>query len=300
MKKLLLSSLAVCGMLFSASAQNFTNGATGYTIDYAGTMGASKASCLDNLNPFGGAGYQFGGGNISGTPSLVKNGSDIYLNIKTGSATIDTAAAPGFFDIYSSQSGSCNSMRGDVVGINMTSNGKVSIYAKSDVNKAGIRIYLGSSTGGFPTNTFGSVTSIIWDLQLTTSYAVYTMDLSGTPWTSYWNSWADKNNVNMIGYTMLTPNANYYIKDIALGTDAPLNITGVDNAVLPSNVTYYPNPSNSNITVSNMDVTSLKLMNLSGSVVRETSNSSVSVEGLNPGMYFLQINGYKPVKVTVE
>lgn len=79
------------------------------------------------------------------------------------------------------------------------------------------------------------------------------------------------------------------------------SVAGNTASVLPTSVNYYPNPSNSVIKVDNMDVTSLKLLNSNGAFVKEVSGASqISVEGLNPGLYFLQINDFKPVKVTVE
>lgn len=311
MKKNLLTVFAVCGMLFSASAQDFENGDKGFVVDYTGTD-ADFASCLSDQPLPSAGGYQYAGGNladntketdpdpVNGSPVLADHSGDIYLSFIAG-ASAPATTDPFYLDIYTSQSGACKAMRNDgAIGIDLTNNAKVQIVARASADDAVLRIYLASSTGAFPTNTFntGSGASIVREVKLTKSFTTYTVNLTDVAAdATTWSAWSGKSKVNMLGFTLGTANATYDIQSVTLGD---LVVTSTNAAVLPSTVKFGPNPSDSYINVNGIEVSTLKVLDMNGSVIRTSNTSSVEVAGLTSGLYFLQVNGFKPVKVMVK
>jgi len=224
-------------------------------------------------------------------PTFASNGYTLTFTPDANAIKIDVAAnRTDYFSHWKFTTGNCSSTSIDISAVSTV---KIRVRAKASAATTLFAELNGTVNNQLARNGQEEAKNI------TTDWAIYEYTitqfgtLDKTQISGFSVGVGDLANAYTVWIDWIEVNASSQVTDNAV-------VAGVGQATLPSSVNYFPNPSNSNIKVENMDVTSLKLMNLSGSVVRETSNSSVSVEGLNPGMYFLQINGYKPVKVTVE
>lgn len=293
MKKSILS-LAMLLATSSAFSQVFTNGDNGYTQSF----GTEGTSCLKNIG--GTAGYQFPGGNVS---SVAGTANEITV---TANATLNTSAgydSPALLDFYYTNDPNCVSMRGDAVGVDISSTGgapQLIVRAKASVDGVTVQFHVGSSPdGNYPSQTTASllVPTGQTEKTLTTSYVDYIVDFSSSQWDAAPVS-TRKDLINMWGIMFLQTNstnagASVMIESLKIGTTT----TGTSSAtVVNDQVSLFPNPANGSfnvdITAMNVESASVKVMNANGTVVKELTASdvtSVSTEGLTKGIYMVQV-----------
>ncbi len=303
MKKVLLS-IAALMVTSSVFAQSFTNGDAEFTESF----GATGTSCLKN---FSNAGYQFADGNI------LSAGNTTNEITVTAVASVQAGLAPGLFDFYyTNSSDNCVSMRTANVGVDMTGGTPyIIVRAKSSIAGASVQFHLASAPNAYPSATTASVAvpTAQTEKTLTTSYAYYVVNFSGTEWNGL--SAAFRQKVNMWGLLIpgdnaLNNNAVITIDKIYIGSSLA---TGNNNAnVVNDQVTLSPNPASTSFNVdmtamNNSEAASVKVLNSNGVVVKEftTNNNSelVYTEGLNKGIYLVQVTSANKIatkKVVVE
>ena len=302
MKKSILS----IAMLFASSvafSQAFTDGASGYTQSF----GTSGTSCLKG---FTNGGYQWADGNVS---SASNTANEITIN---AAATPSGTPATSGFDLYYTNGANCDPMRATSIGVDMSVAGreKMLVRAKASVAGATVQFHLLSSLNAYPQNTTANLGVQVAQTQkvLTTSYADYLIDFAGTEWNAASASF--KSTINTWGVIIPSDNPTknngvvIMIESIKLGTAAVLatsSATEVNNEV-----NVFPNPAkgafNVDVTAMNVESALVKVMNANGSVVKElnvSGVSSISTEGLNAGIYMIQVTSENKVankKVVVQ
>jgi hypothetical protein len=211
--------------------------------------------------------------------------------IISSSSTINTSATPGWNGFLYNDGVYCNFIR-NVGGVDLSSpgDGKLSIIAKASTEGAVLHLYLGttgsvdwmpaSSTYDYP---------IIAEFTLTTSYASYTFDYEAAN-AIEWTAWAGKSTVNQWGFDPQTPNTDFYIQEITIGTIP----TPTNNAIDNNAINIYPNPASIEVTIDfiGMDLNGAvaKLINANGVIVFEGPiGSTLPIAGYNKGIYMLQV-----------
>jgi len=318
MKKILLSAVALLAVVQFSNAQNVST----YTVDYASGTDLtclSGAAIQSGVNPSGAA-Y----GNAARIPTYGYDfAANAALTFTVTSATPSGAADPVWFDLYykkgaAGPSQTCNAFSVDDDNLDMSTNKKVCIIAKSSVagSKFGVDLW-SKTTGGQPwvansatyTVTGGPIVKEVGPL--TTSYAAYEIDF-GTE--ALYNSWANKNTIQGFGLNSTTvfDGATISIQRIILGNTATCALTsGTSSAnVVNDQVTLFPNPAkgsfNVDVTAMNVESALVKVMNSNGTVVKEFTAAdvtSVSTEGMVKGIYLVQVTSGNKVankKVVVE
>ena len=303
MKKSILS----IAMLFASSfafSQTFFNGASSYTQSF----GTSGTSCLKG---FTNGGYQWADGNVS---SASNTANEITVN---ANATPSGTPATSGFDLYYTNGANCDPMRTSSIGVDMSVAGreKMVVRAKASVAGATVQFHLLSSLNAYPQNTTANLGVPVAQTQkvLTTSYADYLIDFAGPEWNAASASF--KSTINTWGVIIPSDNPTknngvvIMIESIKLGTAAVL--TGTTSAtVVNEQVNVFPNPAkgafNVDVTAMNVESALVKVMNANGSVVKElnvSGVSSISTEGLNAGIYMIQVTSENKVankKVVVQ
>lgn len=186
---------------FKLSAQTFSDGDTGFALDYS-------TNCLSSLNN---SGFAFIGGNVSSTPTY--ESSTGLIKILTSNPAGPTNA--GFFDLYyvtgTGPSASCTSMENgsNTVSVNLMLNSKVVIYAKASV-PTDVNVCLAyTSNYIYPTAINNSLDNVpLKTISLTTDMEAYELDFS---------DWTGRGQVNLIGFVFRTPNSTVYIDRIIFG-----------------------------------------------------------------------------------
>jgi hypothetical protein len=301
MKKTILSM----AMLFASSAafsQAFTNGNTGFTQ----SLGTGGTSCL---SAFTNGGYQWADGNVA---SASNNANEFTI---TAVAVPSGTPATSGFDFYYTGAG-CDPMRTTSIGVDMSGagNAKMRVRAKASVAGATVQFHVLSSLNAYPQNTTANlgVPTSQTQVTLTTSYADYTIDFSGSAWDA--GSASFRQTINTWGVIIPSDNPTFNngvvinIESIKVGSDV-INSNSSAN-VVNEQVNLFPNPAKSsfNVDITAMQVESalVKVMNANGTVVKELTASdvtTVSTEGLVKGIYLVQVTSGNKVankKVVVE
>jgi hypothetical protein len=300
MKKSILS----IAMVFATSAafsQAFTDGATTFTESF----GTGGTSCLAG---FTNGGYQWADGNVA---SASNSANEITI---TAAAVPASGVATSGFDFYYTNGANCDPMRTTSIGADLsgTGNAKMLVRAKASVSGATVQFHLASALNAYPQATTASLGVLVAQTEktLTTSYADYVVDFSGSEWNA--GSASFKSTINTWGVLIPSGNANnngvvISIERIVIGS----GVSGTSSAtVVNEQVNVFPNPAkgsfNVDVTAMNVESALVKVMNASGSVVKElnvSGVSSISTEGLNAGIYMIQVTADNKVankKVVVQ
>ncbi len=293
----------------TATFAQFTPGDIAFTQD----MGATGTNCAVNSTaPL--LGQLVTGGNQTGNTFNV---TDLVYEYTSKASVNAAGASPGWYGfLYKNSSDICSNIL-DEGGVDMshTADQKLLVRAKASNDGAVLRIYLGSVPpansypNNFSTYNLGDGSSIIWTINLTTSFADYTYDYSQySAFTTIWT--AGNTSVNALGLDGLTASTVYQIEKFEVGAGV---VTANTAATQVNNqVALFPNPAKGSF---NLDMTAMnntedatvKVLNTNGQLVKEFTTSSatpsVSTEGMNKGIYMVQVTSANKVatkKVVVE
>ncbi len=219
MKNYAVLLMVMLGMSIHSFGQVFHNGDYYHSVDY------TDGECAKNYT------------------AVITYGENINddAHIQSGKltfsspSTVITDGCPSWFGVPVQQfeNGSCMLMS-NFGGVDMTpvGRGKVSLVAHSNVNGAKLDIYIGykNSTDDFPQSStwYTGSGTVKYEIVLTTTPTTYTFDYEGANPT-VWSGWADKDKVNVIGYTPATADAEYYIEEFSLSTFIIVRLSGNEN-----------------------------------------------------------------------
>ena len=314
MKKQLLTLAALFAITTGASAQTFVNGSQSYELNYV--TGGTNQTCFANFAGSNG-GIAFSGGNVNNV-AYANNGATPIPSYTamtwTGKATApDFNVVAPYYMFLSEVTGmgntaQCVNMSDQAAipsgydAINMTTQSKVQITAKSSVAGTVLRFSLAYAEAGYPIKTSYSDLAAPVTVTLGTSYATYTLDFS---------TWTNRGAVNMYGFIIENAGSPVIsITDLKFGGSVVLANNNAN--VVNDQVSLFPNPAKGSFNVdmtamNNSDAASVKIMNANGLIVKEfsTNNSTelVSTEDMNKGIYLVQITSGNKIatkKVVVE
>jgi hypothetical protein len=214
-------------------------------------------TCPSNHNPLA---YQ--GGNIL-SADIVNSPDGKYLKLVSG-PSIDTNVVPAYFDIYGLlNKGSdlvCTSTRIENFGLDLSNFGQFEFKIKASINYAGFRGWLASSSGNpapgestYQTDPNNSNSEFLVQSGANTSLTDIHFNLdSNTP---VWKDWSLRFNVNMFGFTALTPNTEYDLYEININYPVVSRLAFYDclgpgavmNETLKDKIKIYPLPASENI-----------------------------------------------------
>lgn len=213
-KKLLFT--AVLGMTVMTSQAQLNATGDGFTLDNSNNTSQCHLSGSANNGGIGAQGHTI----VHATDFLQATSGPLRL---TSQATF-AGGSPTWFSFPVVSGAACKSLYDDAKGIDMSSNGKVTITAKSSVVGAVLNFYIGGGGQWSPnTSTYntGSFGSIVASHTFTTANATETINFDlATIDATEWASWAGKSNVQSYGFVSGTTNAVFDIETIKLGTDA--------------------------------------------------------------------------------
>ncbi len=320
MKKILLSAVALLASVQLSNAQDVST----YAVDFAS---GSNLTCLSGaaiqsgINPSGAA-----FGNPARIPSYSYNFADnAALQFTVTASTPAGAGDPLWFDLFykkgpAGPSQTCNPFTTDDDNLNMSTNTKVCVIAKSSVAGSAFVVHLWANGVGQPwidgATTYsvagGPGNTILKEVSgLTTSYAAYELDFGTEP---LFTGWANKNEIQGWGVNSSTvfDGATISIQRITFGNTGTCALTLSNSSanVVNDEVNLFPNPAKGSfsvdITAMNVESALVKVMNSNGIVVKEfnaSNTTSVSTEGLVKGIYMVQVTSGNKVankKVVVE
>ena len=332
MKKTLLSVFALFASMNMASAQYDPANSpfSTFEVDYSG---GSNLTCLSGaaiqsgVNPTGAA-YNANAAYIAS--KAYNYSTDAALTFTVGSSTPAGSVAkdPLWLYIFNKEgvgnTATCKELQNQTPAaqINMTTNSKVCVVAKSSVAGSQFSVDLWAVEVGQPWNngattystggTTGNAT--MTTPSLTTSYAAYELDFSTK---GDWANFGAKDSIAAFGVqAVVFDGATISIQKIILGntgTCAVGSTTSSSSAnVVNDQVVLFPNPAKGNFTVdmtamNNTEAAVVKVLNANGTVVSEVSTSSatyaVNTANMNKGIYLVQITSGNKVatqRVVVE
>lgn len=209
----------------AVSAQLNTGG-DGFTLD--NTNGTSN--CFVNSAPNNGGIMSHGNTIVQGpnyqsatTLELVSEAS-----VPTSGGTITWFAIPVIAG--SGPTATCSNLNSEGLGIDMTSDSKVTITAQASAVGAVLEFYLGGSGTWFPSSSTyntGSGATIKASYTFTTANAdeTFTFDYASLNSTE-WTSWAGRSQIQSVGYLSGTSGVTFKINKLEIGADATGNTGG--------------------------------------------------------------------------
>ena len=218
----LFTSFLLC---FSAYAQSFEFGATGYKIVYLDNE-SPASTCLKYFTPNNG-GYAFNGGNIVSLPSY-DNSTSLTISSSATTYPLEMAGL-GYFTLLFVNGPTCAQMNTVLSGpeqdsnyyhIKLSGNAKVKIRAKSNIPteiKFGLA-YTGywnqvpGPYGGQGASSRASYAEgVVKTIALTSTMTDYELDFS---------DWTNRAKVNLYGIYIAEPNATVTIEELTIGSDS--------------------------------------------------------------------------------
>ena len=225
-KNLLLAVLGTAAI--SASAQLNLAG-DGYTL----TNSSGTSNCY---NAWGAS----NGGIMTHGSTIVQPTSGFYFPTQNGplelvSKTTTNPASATWFSLPiitgTGDDAECTNFYNEDTGINMSSNGKVTITAEANEVGTVLEIYLGSLGQWAPeTSTWwesnGTDGSILASHTFTTANTAetFTLDFDAIDAT-VWGAWTGKSKVQSIGYKSNTPTATILVAELKFGADSDTDDT---------------------------------------------------------------------------
>jgi hypothetical protein len=304
MKKMLLStSLLFLGL--TVSAQLFET--DGFLIDNIN----HNSNCMINAGlPNHGGIMNVGESTFTAsanTNNLTINGLEL-----TGASSIKAGANPTWFPLHvavgAGERANCSTLFSEDSGVDLTSQSMVTVLAKSTAVGDTLEFFLGGiGQWGPATSTYntGSGIGIAARCVFTQAgvFETFSFDFSAIDAT-VWGDWTSRNKVQSIGYRAGTPDANYVIQSIAIGSASlPVGVASVSAA----SISVYPNPATDkvNVTVGSGNA-SVSLSDVTGAVVASGNGSgtvALSTANVSAGLYVVSVSsaaGTTTSKVVVK
>lgn len=299
MKKLLLSTFSVALLATTASAQ-LSAGKDGYNL--VQTDGASQ--CNANSAPNNG-GIMNGDGTSISASELTTNGLEL-----TAADPIPAGANATWFAlpaiVGSGETAVCSSLF-DVdpaAGVDMSTNGILSITFQSNVDGALLEVFVGGTGQWNPsTSSFndGTGASVITQAAAVGADTDTRVDFNLSDSTLFAN-WSGKSAIQSIGYRAATAGAKFIVKEVQIGS-AVKSVSGVNAA----SVNVYPNPASDvlNVVVGSGNA-SVSLSSVTGAVVASaagTGTVALNTSNVPAGLYVVTVSsgaGVTTAKVVVR
>ena len=212
-KKLLFVVFGTASFISSAQMNSAGDGLTLTNTNW-------QSNCYANIAP--------GNGGIMSHGTNIESGND-YIPANLGPyefvSKAETSGSPGaaWFAIPVVVGDKCKKLFSEDIGIDMSSNSKVTITAKADEAGAEIEFYLGSEGEWSPT------TSTWWtgtaEIKVSHTFAeadveeTFTFDFSVANPTG-WSDWSGKSKIQSMGFYSKTETATFNIYEIKFGADA--------------------------------------------------------------------------------
>ena len=219
-KKLLFAVFGTASFISSAQMNSAGDGLTLTNTNW-------QSNCYANIAP--------GNGGIMSHGTNIESGND-YIPANLGPYQLvskaETSGSPGaaWFAIPVINS-VCTNLYTEDIGIDMSSNSKVTITAKADEAGAEIEFYLGSEGQWSPT------TSTWWtgtaEIKVSHTFAAadveetFTFDFATANPTG-WSDWSGKSKIQSMGFYSKTETATFNIYEIKFGADASDDTGGDD------------------------------------------------------------------------
>ena len=220
-KKLLFAVFGTASFISSAQMNSAGDGLTLTNTNW-------QSNCYANIAP--------GNGGIMSHGTNIESGND-YIPANLGPyefvSKAENSGSPGaaWFSIPVVVGDQCNNLFSEDIGIDMSSNSKVTITAKADEAGAEIEFYLGSEGQWSPT------TSTWWtgtaEIKVSHTFAAadveetFTFDFSVANPTG-WSDWSGKSKIQSMGFYSKTETATFNIYEIKFGADASDDSNGDD------------------------------------------------------------------------
>jgi hypothetical protein len=313
--KLLTTIFLFIVSTFDVLAQLFTNGDAGFSALFGRESGSySCAIIVDRSGLFSNGdnqNYAYVSLNSEGyvefnsNPVIIPNG---YPSIYGCLHRYEEASGP-----YCAYMCNVNSLKPQVEGIDMSGvgNSKIVVMARASVPNSKLAIHIGYSNASFyPESTTYNVTnsvggaSISRSITLSNQMREYLIDFADNPTDlATWLTFAKRNQINVWGVDSQTPNVKYEIGSVKFGTSGI--VTSVHTNSLNSNeYRLYPNPSQGTVFLilpSDGKVVSYQILNMQGEQVKKgeihDSSEEISLENLMQGVYIVQVDGTKTIKL---
>jgi hypothetical protein len=221
-KKLLFAVLGATTFISSAQINSAGDGLTLTNTNW-------QSNCYSNIAP--------GNGGIMSHGTNIESGND-YIPANLGPyefvSKAETSGSPvaAWFSIPVVIGDQCNNLFSEDIGIDMSSNSKVTITAKADKSGAEIEFYLGSEGQWSPTtSTWWTGTAEIrvsHTFTLADVEETFTFDFSAANPTG-WSDWSGKSKIQSMGFYSKTETATFNIYEIKFGADASDDTNDDDN-----------------------------------------------------------------------
>ncbi len=283
MKKVLLTLLSLA-TLSVAQAQTFENGDPGFVADYEA---GKKVYCGAQGSGF----YDGAGGHIKATFTV----ADSTLAL-TYSAKDNTSI--GWFSFAVPNGNACESMareKDPAWGADLTANPTTEfVISVSGATTADtLYTYIGYATGWGSTtstyNTTGNSSGKTLDAKIPLVNGDITQGFTYAG--GDWDNWAHKNKVNGFGFELknANPNLKIILKKVAVGDLVQTSI--FEKVYKNTSASVYVNYDANEATALNVSSAAvLTLKNLSGMTAKSVNGSVVNLNGLNAGLYILEVN----------
>ena len=231
-------------IVLNASAQLNSTG-DGFTL----TNSDWQSNCYNWA--YSNAGIMSFGNTLTQGPSFILEANGPYKLISADPGNENKSATWFAIPVITEEGGSssCTNLFEADLGIDMSSNGRVTITAESSEIGAVLELYLGSGGKWVPaTSTFstGDAEIIVsHTFNSANSTETFTLDLSSAN-SIAWSSWLGKSKIQSMGFKSNTPSATFKVYEIKFGAEAESNNTGQIGQTSFEQLSLPPSLSNTN------------------------------------------------------
>lgn len=305
MKKFILSATMLFSVLGTSFAQTLVDGDETFNLNFANPSYCLVGCCNGTVADL----YYASGGSLNRASSTFV-GSSHKKFVATNPVVTE---GPMWVDIYATIGAACREARG-IAGIDMSTNKKVKITAKTASGTATVNFFLAdfsldlSQNGSSTYNINAGGGSVIKTFTATTTEQDFILDYSGD---ADFGTWAGRTGIDMYGIQVTAGDGvEIQVSSIVFGCTTCGTSNNSSANVVNDQVNLFPNPAkgsfNVDITAMNVESALVKVMNSNGIVVKEfnaVNTTEVSTEGLVKGIYMVQVTSGNKVankKVVVE